>query len=64
MRTIAVALANIQCKGGEWVVLHKGDPLLTEVTAEEVTRLDAIGALTPDTTGPKKSASQKPDKEG
>lgn len=63
MRTITVAIANVQRKDGEWVVLFKGDPLPEQVTAEETHRLDGLGALTPEPAAPKKSAS-KPDKEG
>lgn len=63
MRTITVAIANVQRKDGEWVVCFKGDPLPTQVSEEETVRLDRLGALSPGTAATKKSAS-KPDKEG
>lgn len=64
MRTITVALANVQRKDGEWVVLRKGDPLPEQVTAEETARLDGLGAISPEPAAAPKKSSSKPDKEG
>lgn len=64
MRTITVALANVQRSDGEWIVLRHGDPLPEGIRTDETDRLDRIGAISPPPPATAKKSASKPDKEG